>query len=193
MNLNYNLKKSESKLHEILEYGKSLIGVPYEWWIRGVIPETAPMFAKDEPPPKRLEITTCNCAGFVNLLLRFAGKKIPNHRYTGMGGTLAYWMVYKDQDVLEPFNNNASKDYPDGTLLVRQYRSSTDQGHVAVLVTDTDIGQQMVLHSITLLPYKDNSQEDRNKNLGINMKYTLEENHGGNYYDAIVRPENWIL
>ena len=186
-------KNENCTITEVLEYGKSLIGVPYEWWVRGTIPHVAPMFALDNPPPHRSEITTCNCAGFVNLLLRFAGKKIPDHRTAGMGGTIAYWMVYEERGVLEKFDIKSSKTYPEGTLLLRQYRNSNDQGHVAVLINDIETQKQMVLHSITLLPYKDNSQKDRSKNLGINMKYTLEESHDGEYYDAIVRPKNWIL
>lgn len=186
-------KYQHSNVTKAVEYGKSLIGVPYQWWSRGAIPEKAPMFAVNGQVPPREEISTCNCAGFVNLMLRYAGKQLPYHQYTGTGGTHAYWHFYNHKGVLELFDINRAHEYPTGTLIMRKYRSITDQGHVAVLVNDETTNKQMVLHSITLLEFMNNSQQDREKNLGVNMKYTLEESHDGYYYDVIIRPENWLV
>lgn len=103
------------------------------------------------PPPSRNDIKRCNCAGLVNLMLRYSGITLPHYSTdTGVGGTMAYYYYYKS--VSKTFDINTK--YPNGTLFIRNFRSIRDQGHVAILLSN-----QFVLQSIS--------------SDGINSKYTL--------------------
>jgi hypothetical protein len=78
-----------------------------------------------------------NCAGFINVLCLHEKKLIPGiHSKSFYAGGTAMWHSFLD-DRSEPFD--LSKDYPNGTLLLRNYRSENDQGHLAVLVSSKTI------------------------------------------------------
>ena len=81
------------------------------------------MWAVDEPPPSESEITSCNCAGLVNLMLRTIGKSLPTNPFAKehvRGGTAAYLSYYRDHlQVSEKFDIKTK--YPIGTLLIRDF------------------------------------------------------------------------
>lgn len=168
-----------NKIENAVDYGISLLGTPYKLWGGGACEKKEPMWAKNGPVPKKDEITSCNCAGLINLILRFSGKKIPARSLLEMGGTPDYEYVYKKKSIPIDINYN----YPVGTLLVRNYRDYQDQGHVAMIIENKG-KYSKILQSHYYKPNNDN---------GVNIKYTLEESHNGYYYEYAVLPENWLL
>lgn len=57
---------------QALQYAESLIGIPYGWWLGGVIPKVGPAWAKNAAAPALSEVnkTSVFCAGIPNLMLR---------------------------------------------------------------------------------------------------------------------------
>ena len=182
INFNKDRILGEDVWIESLNFGLSLIGVPYEWWGGGDCESKAPMWAENGTVPNKDEIISCNCAGLTNLILRFSKKKIPHTEFNGMGGTGAYANYYKD--VYNKFDINIK--YPIGTLIIRDFRDIDDQGHVAIIIENNG-SQSKVLQSFTF----------KNKYPGVNINYTLDEsnkcdNIGTNYYEFAVLPEHWL-
>lgn len=166
-----------SRVTHALNYGRSLIGKPYGWWYSGPLPAYAPMWTASGPAPSPGAITSTNCTGLTNLMLRSVGRQPPTdpNGWYGKGGTAAYYARY--YDVSERFNPTVR--YPAGTLLIRNYRNNVDQGHVAVV---TETGH--VLHSFANC-YGCSAP-------GVNASYTVAQSHAGYYYELAVRPANWL-
>jgi hypothetical protein len=159
----------QMKVQKSINYGKSLIGKPYEWWTGGDLSKKDPMWSDNGPVPNNSEVKSLTCAGLMNLILRNLNMQLPYSVEGGVGGTMAYYDYYKDKT--ETFDIN--KCYPKGTLIGRKYRDLDDQGHVAIIVENG-----YVLQSIP---------EE-----GVNMSYTVYESHAGYYYEYAVLPEHWI-
>ena len=173
-----------------LEYGIKLIGLPYGYWTGGENQVGPPMFAQNGPVPDKKEITSTNCAGLCNLILRSLGKEIPYSEKTKtMGGTESYFDYYKNKSYEFCIENL----YPMGTLLMRDYRDINDQGHLGIIV-ETKGKQSLVLQSHVDGEYL------KSKKPGVNAMYTLEESHksfknqdgSGCYYERVVLPEDWL-
>ena len=173
-----------------LEFGIKLIGTPYDYWRGGENQKDAPMFAQDGEVPHQLDITSVNCAGLCNLMLRSIGKELPYSNETQtIGGTEAYFEYYKDKSYEFSIDNN----YPMGTLLMRNYRDINDQGHVAVIIENKG-KDSLVLQSHVEGEYL------RSTSPGVNAMYSLEESHKsfkdengkGCYYERVVLPEDWL-
>ncbi len=173
-----------------LEYGIKLIGTPYDYWRGGENQKEAPMFAQNGPVPHQLDVTSLNCAGLCNLMLRSIGKELPYSNKTNtVGGTEAYFEYYKEKSYEFSINNV----YPIGTLLMRDYRDINDQGHVAVLLDDKG-KQALVLQSHVEGEYLTSTKP------GVNAMYTLADSHmsftdeegKGCYYERVVLPEDWL-
>ena len=111
----------------------SWIGSPYVWWKPGdsLSNVNEPFWTRDGPlpSPEDIRVKGCNCAGFLNLVLRTIGRR-------PLGGTGDWWNAF-DREPFDP-----KKTYPVGTLYLSPYVSPTDQGHVALQ------GPNGVLHSI---------------------------------------------
>ena len=168
-------------IKEALDFGVSLIGIPYDYWKGGDNQTTAPMFAINGPVPDRKKITSVNCAGLVNLIIRYVGKELPS-KNNGIGGTSQYAYYYRDAAV--PFD--ITYNYPKGTLLIRDYRDINDQGHLAIILDDNG-GKALILQSHVEGTFFESNTP------GVNNKYTLEESHDGNYYELAVFPKDWLL
>ena len=164
------------KVTQAIEYGISLIGIPYELWTSGPCQIREPMWAENGPPPNKNEIVSCNCAGLVNLILRYSNKEIP-HTNNTRGGTPNYFLYYQDVSKDIDINNN----YPVGTLLMRNFRDVKDQGHLAVVIENKGKDSKIL-----------QSHYEKNGFNGVNIKYTLEESHSGYYYEKIVLPDDWL-
>jgi len=164
-----------------LDFGVSLIRTPYDYWKGGNNQTNAPMFAKNGPIPDRNEITSVNCAGLINLIIRYIGKELP-FKNDEIGGTSAYAYYYRG--VAVPFD--ITNRYPKGTLIIRDYRDINDQGHVAIILDDNG-EKALVLQSHVEGPFFESTSP------GVNNKYTLEESHDGNYYELAVLPKDWLF
>ena len=163
-----------------IDYGLSIVGAPYVWWMDGPVPDRSPAWAENAPPPPPEEVINegCFCAGVPNLMLRAVGRELPtlgNELYDG--GCLAYGEYYSG--VAEPFDVN--EDYPEGTLIGRYFtwdRSAQgDQGHVAVVLANGYLLQ---------------SYDAGGGYPGVNTDVHIVDSHAGYLYEYAVRPENWL-
>ena len=170
-----------SNTEKAIEFGLSLIGTPYGYWKGGVNQVTAPMFADNNPLPPKNQITCLNCAGLVNLMLKSIGKKIPYNGEGSMGGTESYGEYY----LYKSTTFNINKNYPIGTLLIRDYKDLNDQGHVAVIIEDKGKNSLILQSHVDGEYFKDTYP-------GVNTMYTLEESEGDGYYEFAVLPEDWL-
>lgn len=130
-----------------LFYALSLIGIPYRWYRENEkITGEDKFWAANEPAPTAVYIRDNDlcivCAGLVNLMRRYMGLSIPGLDGK-MGedglqwpGTTSTWFFYLQQkNRLHPLS--LAKKYPKGTLLLRNFSSNeSDQGHLAILLTD---------------------------------------------------------
>ena len=125
---------------------KSLLGIPYRFWNPDVscAGDRGPFYAFNGPLPplEQIEEQHMNCAGFLNLLCRVLGVPIPgaDEKFYYAGGTVAWMDHFKARKCLHPFKPWIV--YPEGTLLLRQYRNIDDQGHIAVYM-----GPNSIVHS----------------------------------------------
>ncbi len=122
-------------------YIKSLENTPYVWWKEGdKVGKGTPFWAENNESPSTnlVKKDGCNCAGFINLICRFLKKSIPgiddiDDPYVEWAGGSWYWFQYlKNTNQLEEFDPQTI--YPEGTLLLRDYKSVEDQGHLALFL-----------------------------------------------------------
>lgn len=122
------------------------LGIPYRFWDPAVscAGDHGPFWAFNGPLPTReqMEEGQMNCAGFLNLVCRALGVPIPgaDAQYYYAGGTKVWVDYLKDNGVLKPFKPWIV--YPEGTLLLRDYKSEEDQGHIAFYM-----GPNSIAHS----------------------------------------------
>lgn len=123
------------------EYINTLTSTPYVWWKEGdKVGKGTPFWAENgqTPSAELIKKDGCNCAGFINLICRFLRKPIPglndiDDPYTEWVGGSWYWFQYlKNKNQLEQFNPN--NVYPEGTIILRDYKSEDDQGHLALFL-----------------------------------------------------------
>jgi cell wall-associated NlpC family hydrolase len=125
------------KTSKMLSYAESLVGIPYRWWNPAVscADETGPFYAVegDEVPLETIQKGHINCAGLLNVICRKFGIEIPGakEKYFYAGGTRCWWLYFQAQDRIEPFD--AQKEYPKGTLLLRDFKQQGDEGHIAIV------------------------------------------------------------
>lgn len=173
-----------------LSYGIELIGTPYGYWGGEECETGAPMFAQNGGVLSKKEITSLNCAGLCNVMLRSIGKKLPICvEENSVGGTEAYFDYYSEK----ANDFSIHETYPMGSLLIRKFRNSDDQGHVAVLLEDGGKTARVLQSHVdgkfgkSVLP-------------GVNASYTLEQSHHafldkngkGCTYEKIVLPADWL-
>jgi hypothetical protein len=65
-------------------------------------------------------------------------------KYYYAGGTFAWHQYLNSIGALERVD--MQKEYPAGSLLLRRYRNTDDQGHLAVLYTGGKLSEQKLLH-----------------------------------------------
>ena len=177
-----NIDNNSNKIEDGINFGLSLLGIPYDYWSGGINQVDAPMFAKNGPVPNRSDIVSANCAGLVNLVLRYIGKELPYNKDTGIGGTNAYRTYYKDVSL----DFNIDECYPRGSLLIRDYRDINDQGHVAILLEDRGKDSLILQSHVEGIYFE-------SKSPGVNNKYSLLESHNKCAYEYVVLPKDWLL
>jgi hypothetical protein len=195
-------------IDEVLEYSKTLIGVPYRWWIkRDELEGNDKFWAENGPPVSREEIDEENksivCTGLINLMRRFVGLSVPGadgkldfvtgNRFPG--GTYTWFKYLKRKKRLQELD--ITKKYPKGTLVLRNYECAEKcQGHVAVVIDEKGaiILDQKIIHAFPIIPY---SESDRYKDVGKTgitsfKSFHYEEDESG-FFTHICLPENWLL
>jgi hypothetical protein len=149
-----------------MSYAEQFLGIPYRWWNPSVscCENTGPFWASEGPevPIGEVQKGQMNCAGLLNLICRKFGLEIPGakEKFFYAGGTRCWWLYFERKGLLQPFDPLV--EYPKGTLLLRDYKSEDDQGHIAFVYDRT-----RVLHS-----WPDN---------GVAIEETAP-----NYYEAVV-------
>jgi hypothetical protein len=95
------------------------------------------------------------------------------------GGTGACWLYWSR--FMRVFNINVN--YPHGTLVLRRYRGSNDQGHAAIV-----LGNWRVLQS-----YDGNEPMEGGFNgPGLNTRASLAASHAATRYEWALWPGDWI-
>jgi hypothetical protein len=197
-------KKDKKIINEVIKYTKTMIGVPYRWWIDGEkISGDDKFFSKNGSAITRYEIDKKNkciaCTGLVNLMRRYLKLSIPGldgklNDIEGnlFPGTTSVWFEYlKRNSRLEKID--VSKKYPKGTMVIRNYSDVSDQGHVAVVIDEkgNSILDQRIIHSYATKEYS-----VKNINSGktgtTNFKISHYFNKHKGYYTHICLPENWL-
>ena len=126
-----------------LSYALSLVGAPYKWWHPGdeMIGDHGPFWAfnGEAPPAATVKSSAVTCTGLINLMRRHVGKRVPGvaEKSPYAGGTYEWFNYLKENGRLEPYNPTAH--YPKGTLLLSPWVDPQNQGHVAVLMSDTTL------------------------------------------------------
>lgn len=187
-----------ARVKKALQYGKSLAGTKYNPWKNGQDTRAteAPFWASNAPAPAAayVKARSCLCAGLINLMRRKVGLGIPGAErkdYKYAGGTWIWFNHLKKRGVLEAFDIN--KKYPAGTLLLRNYKSVGDQGHVAVIVTP---GRMNVLYSTLLHCYTAEPKSGKKKQSpGIDLDQSVGRSHfwrPEGYYTHACLPQHWL-
>lgn len=179
---------TRSSLRKALAYAETLVGTKYDPWKNGQDTRAteAPFWVAGATLPSAAYVKkrSCVCAGLINLMHRHAGLAVPGAEKKGYkyaGGTWIWFNTLKKKGVLEPFD--IRRDYPVGTLLLRNYANVKDQGHVAVIYEKSRKG---VLFSKLLHCYF---------NAGVRIDDTVGKSHfwdKDGYYTHTCAPEDWF-
>jgi cell wall-associated NlpC family hydrolase len=163
----------------IKEYIQGLIGTPYVWWKESdVISSAPPFWAEDSvaPSSEHVQKSGINCAGFLNLVCRFADMYIPGVSL-GLeyaGGTYVWYTQLEQRGLLEPFKNDGT--YSPGTLLLRNYTDESNQGHVAIVLENGTLA-----HCYPGV------------GVAIDESYFISHNwFASGYYTDVCLPQNWL-
>lgn len=210
---------SSKIINDVLDYAKTLLGIPYRWHEEGNdFLEEDKFWAQNEPAPSAKQIIKKNksivCTGLINLMRRYNGLSIPglNGNITGKyqeyytkypGGTGAWFLYLYQKKRLEKIDLN--KHYPNGTLLLARFKNTeTDQGHVAV-VCDIDckniksrkpLNDQLIIHAAPSIKYKNKNTLINHGSVFIESFHVLndkEKKKKKSYYTYVCLPKNWLL
>lgn len=185
-------------LNKSINYATLIIGTPYEWWnvgdMRG---DRAPFWAANEtvPLPEVVRSQSCTCTGLINLMRRAADLSIPgadNPQDFFPGGTVRWFEYLEGKKVLSRIDVNLS--YPLGTLCIRPYVNEVDQGHVAVVFSQTmkSVLNAKVIHSCAKDP---TPKPEQRVPYGVKVDQNLETSHSWSqegYYTHVCLPEGWL-
>lgn len=166
----------------LLGYINELRGTPYVWWKDGEYTSAAPapfwIRKEDVAPAAYIKHAGCNCAGFINLMCHHVGSSIPGASL-GLyyaGGTAIWFDYLYCMGLLQPFSIKNANTLPPFTLLIRNYKSPEDQGHVAVILP-----AMRLAHC-----YPD---------AGITIDESIVASHSwlhGGYYTHYCLPQHWL-
>ena len=166
---------------------QKLIGVNYKWWYDGsIINGDGPFYYENGTLPSIdiIKREGINCAGFINLIIRFLDLKLPDEG----GGTDGWFKKLKNENKLEKININ--KTYPKYTLLLRDYTNEQDQGHLAFTYNETILKDSKIIHAY--------SRNKINKNLNLPGVIIEDFNISHKWwyngtYTHICPPKNWLI
>lgn len=157
----------------------NLLGTTYVWWKDdNEISTLGPFWAENSKVPDidTIKRYGCNSAGFINLICRFLNLQIPglSMRLPYAGG-ISVWFDYLNTfGLLEGFK--PERNYPAGTLLLRNYSNSIDEGHIAIVL---DV--MRLVHSYSP------------SGIYIDESYYISHNWlPEGYYTHVCLPQKWI-
>lgn len=193
-----NTTMTTNEIQSLIQYATEIIGTKYVWWIEGETTDEIahPFYVKQLPSKEYLEKNGINCAGVINYLLLKLGKDVKGFG-PYIGGTYQWYSYFNSNNMLHKIDCN--KNYPIGSLFIREYIDAEDQGHLAILynydsysdktLTDSDktLTDSDIIHAWTFGEYPNN-----NGGVIVN-KFT--ESHSiidGGYYNYVVYPEDWL-
>ena len=120
-------------ISNILDFAETLLGIKYHLWTPSSKNDI--FYCNIIPDKVKIHQQGINCAGFVNILRQYSGLKIPENKWilSGVptGGTRFWFNYFNSLSKLQYFDYNTM--YPIGTLFLRDYKDTIDQGHLAVL------------------------------------------------------------
>jgi len=183
------LEENEQKA---LAYLDGIVDARYSWWTGGHVPDGAPAWARNGPPPQPADVrgTSCFCAGVANLARRVVGLEVPtlgNSNYDGgvvayFGSTEAAPADFPRRGYFEVHGKLRRFDLEEArrpwTLIGRKYRNVRDQGHVAIVLPNGRVLQ---------------SYDAGGGRPGVTKDTTLERSHDGGFYEVMVFAEDWLL
>ena len=163
-----------------LDFSRSLLGIKYRWWKEGDSDDL--FYCNGIPSIEILNRDGINCAGFVNILRQYSGLSIPESNVY-RGGTRFWYNYFSENTKLNKFDPEES--YPNGTLLLRDYRNIEDQGHLSVIIDAnlTDTLEGTIIHAYADLDVGE---------VGLTkLRYSHYYIDSG-YYEYAILPEDWL-
>ena len=168
----------------VISFAESLVGIKYVRWEKG---KDYNFHCDELPSLKLIQTDGVCCSSFINILMLYSGKKIPEHRNIMRGGTLYWTVFFKDKNILEKFDY--TKKYPLGTIFLRNFYNEQDQGHMAMLTDYSSKEPHKILYAKIIHAYHYNDHCAVGKtSLGVSHFSSRGET---GYYEYAVLPHNW--
>ena len=169
-----------------LAIAKKLIGAKYKLWL-GDFQKTddtpEPFYINEIPNIEYVRTHGINCAGLINIMRLNTSGSVPGEG-NWRGGTLSWYEYLKSKDVLIDFDYR--RNYPKGTLLLRNYRNENDQGHLAVICGKDKHGKWLnddIIHA------HNNGYDGAVGTCKLGYShYSIPEG----FYEYIILPEDWL-
>lgn len=132
-------------MENLYPYIHSLLGTKYVWWKENdEFTRLEPFWLENTVAPDAEVVKNrgCNCAGFINLIMRKLNKPILglSEGIRWAGGTYIWFTYLEERGQLESFTLRAVDA---GDILLRNYESPEEQGHIALA-----IGNGLLAHSV---------------------------------------------
>ena len=175
---------TNEKIHDIISFAESFIGIKYVKWEKG---KDYNFHCDKLPTLESVRTDGVCCSSFINILMLYSGKEIPEHRNIMRGGTLYWTVFFKDNNALEKFDY--TKKYPLGTIFLRNFYNEADQGHMAMLTDYNTNEPDKILYAKIIHAYVYNEHCAVGKTtLGVSH---FSGNNDTGYYEYAVLPQNW--
>lgn len=187
----------QQRTHKLKNYFELLLksNIKYAWWYEGdVINHQGPFYyqnkSEEAPPIQQMQKEGINCAGVINVCFRYLQIQLPEEG----GGTEGWFehFVNKQKNNEETFFKiNTDLIYPVGTLLLRDYHSEKDQGHIAMVYDSSKkLKDTRIIHAYSSSPINRYLNDP-----GIIIE-DFSQSHswfkGGTYTHAVL-PSQWIV
>lgn len=180
-----------SSIDDVMIYASKFLGAPYLTWDYGDIKDGPPFYVDKPESAEYVKQHGVCCAGLMNLILHYVNKDVPGNGCYG-GGTISWFDHFRDAGLLHDFD--MSKNYEPGTLLIRRYRDTTDQGHLAMVYGSSE--------DTVGIPKWDPKQQQPLFNklihscrgVGVSVCYVGLSHFCMEYgtYEYVVRPHDWL-
>ena len=164
--------------------------IKYKWWFEGdIIDKNGPFYYENKNPPsiKKMQEEGINCAGLINVLFRYMKLKLPKE-----GGGTEGWFKHFNKNLngkktLLPIN--LDKNYPVGTIVLRDYHNEKDQGHLAMVYDDSKLLKYTkIIHAYSSSPINRNLNDP-----GIVVENFSKSHQWFNgTYTHVVLPSQWM-
>jgi hypothetical protein len=174
-------------MEDTFDIAKKLIGIKYKLWLgdhEKTDDKPEPFYINKIPDIEYIKQHGINCAGLINIMRLNSCGNVPG-KGEWRGGTQSWYNYLKSKDVLITFDYR--QNYPKGTLLLRNYRNPSEQGHVTVIYDKDE--NDMWLNDSIIHAYNDASGGRVGiSNLGYSH-YSIPEG----YYEYAILPDNWLF